>query len=156
MTTFEPWALNNFFGVSFSIQGIKSLSLGSYKVGAILLAGLFLYDIFWVFGTEVMVTVARSFEAPIKLLFMRAFATDDAKAEGTAEEAAAAAEQEEAAADAADAEDAARAAEEAEGSEEGEEGSSGSEDSDATAEESEDDSASEDASVEDDESESEL
>ena len=80
-------------------------------------------------------------------------ATDDAKAEGTAEEAAAAAEQEEAAADAADAEDAARAAEEAEGSEEGEEGSSGSEDSDAAAEESEDDTASEDASVEDDESE---
>jgi minor histocompatibility antigen H13 len=25
------------------------------------------YDIFWVFGTDVMVTVATSFEAPIKL-----------------------------------------------------------------------------------------
>jgi|EP00937_MAST-01D_sp_MAST-1D-sp2_P000238 minor histocompatibility antigen H13 len=77
----KHWALNNFFGVSFSIQGIKSISLGSYKVGAILLAGLFLYDIFWVFGTEVMVTVARSFEAPIKLLFLRAFATDEEKAQ---------------------------------------------------------------------------
>ena len=31
--------------------------------------GLFFYDIFWVFGTDVMVTVAKSFEAPIKLVF---------------------------------------------------------------------------------------
>ena len=77
----KHWALNNFFGVAFSIQGIKQISLGSYKVGAILLAGLFLYDIFWVFGTEVMVTVARSFEAPIKLLFLREFATEESKAQ---------------------------------------------------------------------------
>ena len=38
----------------------------------ILLAGLFVYDIFWVFCTPVMVSVARSFDAPIKLLFLRA------------------------------------------------------------------------------------
>ena len=30
--------------------------------GAILLAGLFVYDVFWVFGTDVMVTVAKSFQ----------------------------------------------------------------------------------------------
>jgi len=45
------------------------ISLGSYKVGSILLGGLFFYDIFWVFGTEVMVTVAKNFDAPVKLLF---------------------------------------------------------------------------------------
>jgi len=33
------------------------------------LGGLFFYDIFWVFATDVMVTVAKSFEAPIKLVF---------------------------------------------------------------------------------------
>lgn len=33
--------------------------------------GLFLYDIFWVFGTDVMVTVAKAFDAPVKLLFPR-------------------------------------------------------------------------------------
>jgi minor histocompatibility antigen H13 len=27
------------------------------------------YDIFWVFGTDVMVTVAKSFDAPVKLLW---------------------------------------------------------------------------------------
>jgi minor histocompatibility antigen H13 len=33
-----------------------------------LLIGLFFYDIFWVFGTDVMTTVAKSFEAPVKVL----------------------------------------------------------------------------------------
>lgn len=33
--------------------------------------GLFLYDNFWVFGTDVMVTVAKGLDLPIKLLFPR-------------------------------------------------------------------------------------
>jgi len=65
----KNWITNNIIGLAFSIQAIALLSLGSFKVGAILLIGLFFYDIFWVFGTEVMVTVAKSFDAPIKLLF---------------------------------------------------------------------------------------
>jgi len=65
----KHWIANNILGLSFSIQGISLLSLGSYKVGCILLSGLFFYDIFWVFGTDVMVTVAKSFDAPVKLLF---------------------------------------------------------------------------------------
>ncbi|KAJ0667485.1 putative Piwi domain, peptidase A22B, signal peptide peptidase, ribonuclease H superfamily [Helianthus annuus] len=44
----------------------KMLSLGSFKTGAILLSGLFVYDIFWVFFTPVMVSVAKSFDSPIK------------------------------------------------------------------------------------------
>lgn len=67
----KHWVLSNVLGLSFSVSGITYLSLGSYKVGAILLLGLFVYDIFWVFGTDVMVTVAKSFDAPIKLLFPR-------------------------------------------------------------------------------------
>jgi len=65
----KHWISNNIIGLAFSVQGISFLSLGSYKVGCILLGGLFFYDIFWVFGTDVMVTVAKSFDAPIKLLF---------------------------------------------------------------------------------------
>jgi len=65
----KHWIANNLFGLAFSVQGVAMLSLGSYKVGCILLGGLFFYDIFWVFGTDVMVTVAKSFDAPIKLLF---------------------------------------------------------------------------------------
>jgi minor histocompatibility antigen H13 len=67
--TTKGWILNNILGLSFSIQGIAMLSLGSYSIGCTLLGGLFFYDIFWVFGTDVMVTVAKSFDAPIKLLF---------------------------------------------------------------------------------------
>ncbi|XP_052181751.1 signal peptide peptidase-like isoform X2 [Diospyros lotus] len=65
----KHWLANNILGLSFCIQGIEMLSLGSFKTGAILLAGLFVYDIFWVFFTPVMVSVAKSFDAPIKLLF---------------------------------------------------------------------------------------
>ncbi|TVU21649.1 hypothetical protein EJB05_31299, partial [Eragrostis curvula] len=45
--------------------GIKMLSLGSFKTGAVLLTGLFVYDIFWVF-IPVMVGVAKYFDTPIK------------------------------------------------------------------------------------------
>jgi minor histocompatibility antigen H13 len=63
------WVLNNIFGVLFSIVAIKSMNLGSFKVGFILLWLLFFYDIFWVYGTDVMVTVAKNLDIPIKLLF---------------------------------------------------------------------------------------
>jgi len=72
----KHWISNNLFGLAFSIQGIALLSLGTYKVGCILLGGLFFYDIFWVFGTDVMVTVAKSFDAPIKLLFPKSLFAD--------------------------------------------------------------------------------
>jgi len=72
----KHWIANNILGLSFSIQGVAFLSLGSYKIGCILLSGLFFYDIFWVFGTDVMVTVAKSFDAPIKLLWPKNFFAD--------------------------------------------------------------------------------
>ncbi|KAG6537411.1 signal peptide peptidase 2-like [Zingiber officinale] len=65
----KHWLANNILGIAFCIQGIEMLSLGSFKTGAILLVGLFFYDIFWVFLTPVMVSVAKSFDAPIKLIF---------------------------------------------------------------------------------------
>jgi len=65
----KHYMMNNIFGICFCIQSIERISIGSYKTGAMLLVGLFFYDIFWVFGTDVMVTVAKSFDGPIKLLF---------------------------------------------------------------------------------------
>ncbi len=73
----KHWILNNVLGLAFSVQGIALLSLGSYKNGAILLGGLFIYDVFWVFGTDVMVSVAKSFDAPIKLTFPRNIFADE-------------------------------------------------------------------------------
>lgn len=65
----KHWVANNIFGECFSIVSIQMIHLGSFKVGSILLIGLFFYDIFWVFGTDVMVTVAKSFDAPIKVVW---------------------------------------------------------------------------------------
>ncbi|CBZ54674.1 putative signal peptide peptidase domain-containing protein [Neospora caninum Liverpool] len=65
-----------FFSRSWSVSGrtsparaISLVSVGNFTVATILLSGLFIYDIFWVFGTDVMVTVAKSFEGPAKLIF---------------------------------------------------------------------------------------
>ncbi|XP_068453852.1 minor histocompatibility antigen H13 isoform X2 [Clinocottus analis] len=65
----KHWIANNLFGLAFALNGVELLHLNNVCTGCILLGGLFVYDVFWVFGTNVMVTVARSFEAPIKLVF---------------------------------------------------------------------------------------
>ena len=65
----KHWLANNLLGMAFAINGVELLHLNNVVTGCILLGGLFFYDIFWVFGTDVMVTVAKSFEAPIKLVF---------------------------------------------------------------------------------------
>lgn len=66
---YKSWTLNNILGIAFSIFGIENLMLGQFKIGFILLGLLFFYDIFWVFGTPVMVTVAKNLDGPIKLMF---------------------------------------------------------------------------------------
>lgn len=69
----KHWIANNLFGFSFAIKAIEYINLNNIGTGCILLCGLFIYDIFWVFGTDVMVTVAKSFDAPIKLIFPQDF-----------------------------------------------------------------------------------
>ena len=65
----KHWILNNMLGEAFATSAVALLNLDSFKTGMALLSGLFFYDIFWVFGTDVMVTVAKNFEAPIKVVF---------------------------------------------------------------------------------------
>ncbi|XP_065182967.1 minor histocompatibility antigen H13-like [Sycon ciliatum] len=65
----KHWFANNVLAFSFAVNGIEMISLNKVTNGCILLGGLFFYDVFWVFGTDVMVTVAKSFNAPIKLVF---------------------------------------------------------------------------------------
>ncbi|KAG0369894.1 signal peptide peptidase-domain-containing protein [Gamsiella multidivaricata] len=69
----KNWIASNIFGICFALNAIQLLSLDSFKTGMILLSGLFVYDIFWVFGTEVMVSVAKNFDAPVKVIFPRLF-----------------------------------------------------------------------------------
>ncbi len=44
----KHWTMNNVLSICFCLQAIERFSLGTYKIGAILLIGLFFYDIFWV------------------------------------------------------------------------------------------------------------
>lgn len=66
---------NNILGSSLALSGVDMLAISEFQTAAILLSGLFIYDIFWVFGSKsvfgsnVMVSVAKQFEGPIKLVF---------------------------------------------------------------------------------------
>ena len=68
----KHWAANNVLGLAFALSAISLIHLDSFGTGVILLSGLFFYDIFWVFKTDVMVTVAKSFDVPVKLLMPKA------------------------------------------------------------------------------------
>jgi hypothetical protein len=46
--------LTDILALSFSHNALSLLKIDSFKTGTILLSGLFLYDIWWVFGTEVV------------------------------------------------------------------------------------------------------
>lgn len=61
--------LTNVLALSFGHQAMSLLKIDSFKTGGILLSGLFLYDVWWVFGTKVMVSVATSLDLPMKILW---------------------------------------------------------------------------------------
>jgi minor histocompatibility antigen H13 len=72
------WLGNNLLGVAFCVVGLASMNAGSVKTSTLMLAGLFVYDIFMVFGTgyllganrvSIMEEVATKVDGPIKLLF---------------------------------------------------------------------------------------
>ncbi|KAI5477192.1 minor histocompatibility antigen H13 [Pseudohyphozyma bogoriensis] len=71
----DHWTTSNLVALSLAFNAVNLLRLDSFGTGSALLGGLFLYDIFWVFGTEiltgtsVMVSVATNFEAPVKVQF---------------------------------------------------------------------------------------
>ena len=63
--------MNNLVAASLAVGGLELVSVGAFRNAAIMLGGLFFYDVWWVFGTDVMVTVAKGVDGPIKLLFPR-------------------------------------------------------------------------------------
>lgn len=63
------WVLNNILAYALGVVALQSLSIGTFKAAYVLLSLLFLYDIFWVFGTNVMVTVASQIRGPVLFTF---------------------------------------------------------------------------------------
>ncbi|KAK0504634.1 signal peptide peptidase-domain-containing protein [Armillaria luteobubalina] len=71
--------LTDILSLSFSHNALSILKIDSFKTGSILLTGLFFYDIWWVFGTRVMVEVATTLDVPIKLLWPKSMTFSDSR-----------------------------------------------------------------------------
>ncbi|OAG06961.1 uncharacterized protein CC84DRAFT_1143174 [Paraphaeosphaeria sporulosa] len=67
----KPWYLTNLIGFGFSYAALQLMSPTTFATGSLILSALFFYDIYFVFFTPMMVTVAKSIDAPIKLVFPR-------------------------------------------------------------------------------------
>nr|CAX69940.1 Signal peptide protease [Schistosoma japonicum] len=67
------WIANNCIAVTVAILAIEFIRLNKFVNGILLLCGLFVYDIFWVFGTGIMMAVAKNLDIPIKVTFPRDF-----------------------------------------------------------------------------------
>ncbi|KAH9911597.1 signal peptide peptidase-domain-containing protein [Fomitopsis serialis] len=68
-TTRRSGLLTDILALSFAHNAISLMKIDSFQTGCVLLSGLFLYDIWWVFGTDVMVAVATTLDVPIKILW---------------------------------------------------------------------------------------
>ncbi|KAI9875107.1 MAG: hypothetical protein M1830_008871 [Pleopsidium flavum] len=67
----KPWWLTNLLGFGFSYSALQFMSPTTFWTGTLILSSLFFYDIYFVFFTPLMVTVATKLDIPIKLLFPR-------------------------------------------------------------------------------------
>ncbi|OAL73735.1 signal peptide peptidase [Trichophyton violaceum] len=67
----RPWWLTNFLGFCFSYGALQFMSPTTFWTGTLILSSLFFYDIYFVFYTPMMVTVATKLDIPIKLVFPR-------------------------------------------------------------------------------------
>lgn len=67
----QTWWLTNLQGFAVSYSALQLLSPTDFATGSLILSALFFYDIYFVFFTPMMVTVAKNLDVPIKLMFPR-------------------------------------------------------------------------------------
>ncbi|KAF2857602.1 peptidase A22B, signal peptide peptidase [Piedraia hortae CBS 480.64] len=67
----QPWWLVNLQGFAICYIAMQLMTPTTFTTGALILFGLFCYDIWAVFFTPMMVNVATNLDAPMKLLFPR-------------------------------------------------------------------------------------
>ncbi|MCJ1369279.1 hypothetical protein MMC20_000489 [Loxospora ochrophaea] len=67
----RPWWLTNLLGFSFSYGALQLMTPTTFNTGSLVLSALFFYDIYFVFYTPFMVTVAKNLDIPVKLVFPR-------------------------------------------------------------------------------------
>lgn len=62
------WIANNVIAVCFAIYSIENWQVGNFKILAIVFISLIMYDTYFVYGSDVMMTVAQGISLPIKIL----------------------------------------------------------------------------------------
>ena len=62
----------NLIAWALALFSISIVSLRTFTTALVFLSGLFVYDIFWVFSTDVMMTVVMKIDAPVKLVAFNA------------------------------------------------------------------------------------
>lgn len=77
----SDWLVCNVISMNFAIWSISQMKLKNLKSGVLILTALFFYDIYFVFGTNVMVTVASNLDLPIKLTLPTRYNTASSKFE---------------------------------------------------------------------------
>mmetsp|Transcript_7582 Transcript_7582/g.9428 ORF Transcript_7582/g.9428 Transcript_7582/m.9428 type:complete len:471 (-) Transcript_7582:338-1750(-) len=65
----QTFICNNILAWTIAMQSLGLITLQSFSIACTFLMGLFFYDIWWVYGTDVMMTVATKVEAPVKFLY---------------------------------------------------------------------------------------
>ncbi|KAL8687123.1 MAG: hypothetical protein Q9224_005246, partial [Gallowayella concinna] len=75
----RPWYLTNILGFAFAYNALQLISPSTSWTGSLILTSLFCYDIYFVFFTPLMVTVATKLDIPAKLLFPRPSSPDSTK-----------------------------------------------------------------------------
>ena len=65
----KNWKLNNLIGIILSLNSMENIFLGEFKIGIILFFSLFIYDIFFVYFTNVMSKIIIDLDIPILLKF---------------------------------------------------------------------------------------
>lgn len=63
------WVANNMISIAFTIYAIENWLVGNFKYIGLIFGGLIAYDTYFVFASEVMMTVAKGVDLPLKLLF---------------------------------------------------------------------------------------
>ncbi|KAH3682954.1 hypothetical protein WICPIJ_006075, partial [Wickerhamomyces pijperi] len=61
------WMISNFVASVMATAGILSLKFDNFTTGSLVLVGLFFYDIYFVFGSDVMLNVAKGINAPMMI-----------------------------------------------------------------------------------------
>lgn len=63
------WLINNAVAGVLAVCGCRQIRAGTFRTALLLLAALFVYDVYFVFGSTAMEAVAAGVDAPLRLVF---------------------------------------------------------------------------------------